>query len=265
MVLRAQVGPSPCPVKKLTAPLLAARFRVLASEEMARRARAMAASMAAEDGVGTAVAHVERWLPRQNLLCDVSLLLQPPEHRIARFDLPDWLGRARLKVSSEVVAICLAPRFAELDADNAERVMAANALRHSSTEWGLARVSGVLSGVMHGVVGLLLEVFSLFWIAGRQWAVLVRTQGWLKGLAYGLFVMVPLVVVQQALRGCLVFSDRLATGVYNQYAQLRCAPLPACGFGEERGQGGSVRVPCDRRVRPVCATQARALRPACDG
>lgn len=77
MVQRANVGPAPCPIGQLTADSLAAKLRTLASPAVVAAAQALAAAMAKEDGVGAAVSHFERWLPRQSLLCDASLLLAP--------------------------------------------------------------------------------------------------------------------------------------------------------------------------------------------
>jgi len=57
------------------------------SAPMRAQAAALAAQMAAEDGVGSALNHFLASLPRHDLLCDASLLLNPPEHKLALYRL----------------------------------------------------------------------------------------------------------------------------------------------------------------------------------
>lgn len=87
MVYRSGAGPKPCPISKLTAPELSAKFHQLASDVMVGRARALAEAMNAEDGIARGFEHLLQCLPRHKLLCDASLLLDPPELVVATFNL----------------------------------------------------------------------------------------------------------------------------------------------------------------------------------
>ena len=67
--------------------ILSASFRELMSAPLREQAAALAAQMAKEDGVGSALTHFLASLPRHDLLCDASLLLNPPEHKLALYRL----------------------------------------------------------------------------------------------------------------------------------------------------------------------------------
>ena len=101
MVARAGAGPTPCPVGELTPRLLGEKFDALCSDAFVARARDLAQQMAAEDGVGGGLRHFLEFLPRDNLLCDVKLLLPTPELAVASWELRG----DGLKVSSEVMAM----------------------------------------------------------------------------------------------------------------------------------------------------------------
>ena len=76
------VGPA------MTAALLAimAGVRVTLSRFCARAAQ-LASNMEAEDGIAEGFAHLLGELPRESLLCDACLLLEPPELCVATFNL----------------------------------------------------------------------------------------------------------------------------------------------------------------------------------
>ena len=74
-------GPEPCPIARLTTETLAAKFGELTSDGVLAAARALGAKMAREDGVARGLDHFLSSLPRHKLLCDVHLLLEPPEAR----------------------------------------------------------------------------------------------------------------------------------------------------------------------------------------
>ena len=87
MVRRSGAGCAPCPIAQLTVDILSASFRELMSAPLREQAAALAAQMAKEDGVGSALTHFLASLPRHDLLCDASLLLNPPEHKLALYRL----------------------------------------------------------------------------------------------------------------------------------------------------------------------------------
>ncbi|KAG8463338.1 hypothetical protein KFE25_004849 [Diacronema lutheri] len=224
MVLRANVGPAPCPISQLTAELLADKLRARTSAEIIAAAAALAERVAAEDGVGTAVAHFEKWLPRQNLCCDASLLLAPPgswaaaataaaarvtdgtepssdgseydvlrtggETRLARYELSDWWGGARLKVSAEVAAIFASPPLMEALGTTLERLGASHALLLAIVDVAIVPDS----------------------CARRNGAV---------GFVIGLVCAMPLSVASRPIRAALALADRVLTGTYNWALSLR--------------------------------------------
>ena len=102
MVRRSGAGPAPCPIAKLTQDLLADRFVELTSPEMRSRAEALGLAMRGEDGIEGGYNHFVERLPRHKLLCDVSLLLEKPEHKVASFNLVS-IGRMALPTASLVL------------------------------------------------------------------------------------------------------------------------------------------------------------------
>ena len=163
MVRRAGIGPEPCPIGQLNAELFAQKLRVLADPATVAAAERLAQRMHAEDGVAAAVAHFERWLPRQSMLCDASLLLDVPEHKIARFRLSNWRGGYALKLSSDAAAILNRKDLVARVSTTGERARAS--LRwlghHRASKWGIARLPGCASGVIAGIVGFFAELLSL--------------------------------------------------------------------------------------------------------
>lgn len=103
-VEEAGVGPKACPVNKLTKECLVEKLTALRSPDIQQKAQALAEKMNEEDGIQGGLIHFLDSLPRENMLCDVSLLLG--EIKQARYEL---LGTRILqngiKVSSEVAAL----------------------------------------------------------------------------------------------------------------------------------------------------------------
>lgn len=226
MVRRAGVGPEPCPIGQLTAPALAHKFGVLRERGVQARARELAERMAAEDGVGTAVRHFERCLPRQKMLCDVSLLLDQPELRLSRFRMSDSVRGVQLKVSAEVVAIMRnAPLRRSVSTRQQTAWGAFSSWRrtikpHRTRGWGIARLSGVLAGLLAGVVGFLFElvlaILDVFRVPD-DWA----RWGGALGCVAGLVLAVPSVLLYRPIHAVAVLIDRVATGSFNAWIAWR--------------------------------------------
>eukprot|EP00669_Euglena_mutabilis_P006638 TRINITY_DN2177_c0_g1_i1.p1 TRINITY_DN2177_c0_g1~~TRINITY_DN2177_c0_g1_i1.p1 ORF type:complete len:569 (-),score=36.91 TRINITY_DN2177_c0_g1_i1:147-1853(-) len=85
MIERAGLGPSPCPVDRLTPSVLAEKFKSLVDPVVVERARQMAQSFAKEDGVRDAAAVFYRHLPRSTMTCAVCVARGFPMPRIARW------------------------------------------------------------------------------------------------------------------------------------------------------------------------------------
>ncbi|KAL1529024.1 hypothetical protein AB1Y20_010344 [Prymnesium parvum] len=75
MVHRCGAGPSPIPIKRLSASNLAAAFRALQDPLTLRGAARQAAAYAHEDGVGAAASAFYRQLPLERMVCEVGLLM----------------------------------------------------------------------------------------------------------------------------------------------------------------------------------------------
>jgi hypothetical protein len=212
MVKRAGVGPAPCPIGKLTAESLAARLRVLTDGATKAAAQRLAAQMATEDGVAGALAYFESKLPRHELLCDASLLLDPPQRRVARFRSSDWRGRGALKLGSEAAAIM---RNRVLVASASTRIEAARLstrwLRpHRANRWGISRLPGVLSGLVAGLVGVSWQVLLFHFDPITVPDKYARRCGAL-GCVFGL-LLAPFWMIGRLAHAALLLFDRIGTG-----------------------------------------------------
>lgn len=219
----AGVGPKACPVNNLTPELLAKALADLASPRLQSKAVELSKQMALEDGVQGGYVHFIDCLPRENLLCDVSLLLG--ESVLARYTLVGTSVRQHgIKVSSEVAAL--------LELDNnfnlnsllgwcptrkvltKRQIWAVDIRRHAVTNYN---VSGHISSFHHGffaafiglILGAMRAAMQLFWKAD-QWA---RRQGAL-GCIFGLAIS-PLYIFALGLFSVVIFFDRLAVGIAN--------------------------------------------------
>jgi hypothetical protein len=208
MVKRAGVGPPPCPIDGLTAELLSQKLNELCKPEVVARAAEVAQGMAEEDGVSAGLEHFLSSLPVHNMICDVSLLLVPPEARAARYRLKG----CRLKVSKEVYARTLrfnmphewrlAWQFSRFDV-----------AAHKVKRWGLSRVRGFWPGLLAGISGMVEEIwFSIFtfYTLPDEWARSHGALGCLVGLAFS-----PVLTIVRALHALLILCDRVVTGVVN--------------------------------------------------
>jgi hypothetical protein len=99
MVRRAGVGQEPCPKGELTEAILAIKLTELQSPEVRSKAKWMAEQMAQVNGIRGGLNHFLSSLPRDNMFCDVSLLLG--ETKLAKVQLKE----SGLKVSLEVASL----------------------------------------------------------------------------------------------------------------------------------------------------------------
>lgn len=74
-VNRAGVGPKPCPVTKLTTEILIEKLRELTSPTIKEAAVILSGQMNEEDGVLCALTHFWSELPRDSMMCSVSLIM----------------------------------------------------------------------------------------------------------------------------------------------------------------------------------------------
>jgi hypothetical protein len=154
----AGVGPKACPINQLSVEKLATSLSELASPVLQDKAKKLASNMAKEDGVHTALLHFYDCLPRDNMLCDVSLLLG--ECVSARYELVGTkLRQNGIKVSCEVAALIEAENV--LDWKYIWSVLPLCPRKHAGRKWynvGMIRhpvtsfnLSGHVKYLHHGV------------------------------------------------------------------------------------------------------------------
>lgn len=213
MTRRAGVGPEPLPVNRPdnTAEVLADRFKTLASPEMKEAAVALSEQMALEDGIKGGLKHFFDELPRENMLCDVLLLLG--EIKPARYKL---YGTS-LKVSVEVAAYITILRTAKYDSfeswwqsmkDKLESFIYGDfsANRHGVTNYNLqGYVSNFFEGSFAAFYNLLYQSlsapFQLYFKPDR-----FARSGGAFGCLFGI-VVGALAVVWCTLYGTILFLD----------------------------------------------------------
>ena len=99
MVHRAGVGPEPCPVDDLTSEILVGKLLELTSIEIKQKASELAMEMNEEDGVLSGLDHFCHSLPRDSMMCDVSLIMG--ESTLAKYHT----CQSRINISKEVAAV----------------------------------------------------------------------------------------------------------------------------------------------------------------
>ena len=225
MVRRAGVGPEPCPINELTEEILVEKLLALQSPEVKSKAELMGEQMAKDDGIRGGLDHFLSGLPRDNMFCDVSLLLgevQPAKVR---------LEGSFLKVSLEIAALLqftgqhLKEKRSWRDFDGsalremwiqwklALRYGSFRARTHSVTTYALGRVETFSQGCSSGFAGFLFNMirspFQIYF-KPNQWAHSHGAFGCLFGL-----VISPVFVVIFILHAAIILVDRIVIGVSN--------------------------------------------------
>ena len=223
MVHRAGVGPAPCRVDKLTAEILAQKLEELKDETVRERAVSLSMSMKDENGVQGGLQHFLDGLPRDSMLCDVSLLLG--ETNLARYRILSSNVKIGLEVASTLrekplrtpksgtdflVNILISVNIV-LNWFNPNR--ATRQTRHAICTYALGRVHTFSQGIAAGWFGLLRELFRGLFEAYLRPDKFARTHGAL-GCLFGL-VVAPFYVLYDLLRGLLIFFDRIMVGIGN--------------------------------------------------
>lgn len=214
-----------CPVNKLTTEKLAQAFIDLAGPELQAAALSLQESMLRENGIEGGLAHFLDCLPRQNMLCDVSLLLGETE--MARYELIGTrIPTHGIKVSPEVAAFLEAEehfvwswksfcRKIPSTKTIADRQIYGHGIRrHSISNYNLA---GHIHMFHHGLIAACTGAIGGLISAGLQFYKkpdrYARTSG-AFGCLYGLFVAVFYVAIDVCL-AFVVFVDRLAIAFTN--------------------------------------------------
>lgn len=224
---RAHVGPAPCPIEGLTVQVLAQKLEELQSPEMIAAAKEMAEKMALEDGVREGLNHFLASLPRDNMFCDVSLLLG--ETRPAKVVLQG----SGLKVSMEVASLLtlkvlpsqqntsfmlLNRPLSELRElwehwQRSNRYGSFQMKPHAVTTYAIGRVETFGRGCWAGWAGFFHSVLrspiQLFAKPDK----FARSHG-AFGCLWGLIVS-PFFILKYIIHGLIILIDRLVIGVSN--------------------------------------------------
>jgi hypothetical protein len=225
----AGVGPKACPVDKLTIDILVLKLKHLSSSDMKVKAEALSVEMNREDGIQGGYDHFVKHLKRDNMLCDVSLVLG--EVKMARYTL---VGpgrrrngiRAGIKVSSEVAAILRksestiawtsiwktwVPYWATTSASywRAPEVDRHPVMSHDVAGHVTTCHHGLFAGVWGLITGFFTGLFQPYFVSDK-WA---RSRG-AFGCLFGLVVSV-FSIVKEFLLAILIFFDRFMVGCAN--------------------------------------------------
>jgi len=141
VVHRQGLGPAPCPVSKLSLPIVEESFRILQSTQMQAKAHEMSLKLAEEDGAKNAVKVFYNCLPLHDQLCQISI----------------FLGEARL---AQVYCIDCSLRMT-VEASNMIHIGPLS--RHiltpcSHVDWAAQGPQSCAEGVYQGAIGLVREV-----------------------------------------------------------------------------------------------------------
>ena len=221
-VERAGVGPKAVPVTKLTADILAEKLKALASPKTQEAATKLAATMEDEDGIEGGLEHWEEHLPRDNMMCDVSLLLG--EHVLARYEMetaPLLHPSYGIKVSPEVVAFVRSKgvqlQSFLLPTRNRERSAfwyTSKFRRHAVATHDVAgHIKTVHHGCFAGLLGLIagtLDAPAQFFYQPDEYARSHGAFGCLFGLVLAVFV-----AIYRLFSAVLILWDRMLTGIAN--------------------------------------------------
>lgn len=220
----AGVGPKACPVNKLTVEILAEKMKQLSSTALKEAAEDLAKEMAEEDGIEGGYIHFIDSLWRDNMLCDVSLLLG--ETRQARYCLlGSKVGQYGVKVSSEVAAVLEGEHQLNWNSlwnwlpacwNKVEdhQWYAAGIKRHAVTSFSLCgRIKTVQHGIFAGFWALIYGIVSAIfqpYVVSDKYARHSGSFGCLFGLIFSVYFILKELVV-----AVLVFFDRIIVGITN--------------------------------------------------
>jgi UDP:flavonoid glycosyltransferase YjiC (YdhE family) len=226
MVRRAGVGPAPCPVEELTGEILATKLTEMLSPEIQCKAKCISEQMAQENGILGGLDHFLSSLPRDNMFCDVSLLLG--ETKLAKVRLEGSL----LKVSLEVASLLTLETQGDIATQPESRARPLVDLEklfvhwrrsrrygsfqmrtHAVMNYAIGRVETFAQGCLVGWIGLLVNALrspcQLFSKPDRY----ARSHG-AFGCLWGLIVA-PFFIVMYILFAIVILVDRVVIGTCN--------------------------------------------------
>ncbi|KAL3904383.1 MAG: hypothetical protein SGILL_010093 [Bacillariaceae sp.] len=231
MVYRAGVGPLPCPVGNLTAEVLTDNLKLLTAEETKRKAEALAYQMDMEDGVLGGLDHFIHDLPKDSMMCDVSLIMG--ETKLSKYRLRHNHVKLSLEVASTLtVRPIRGPKdgqhfilnfWLSLQSVIVATIAAfdqrdlSHPVRHGATTYALGRVTTFWGGFWASWILCIRKLFqALFqmWIRPDKLARIHGAGGCICGL-----ILFPFYMIGYALKSIVIFFDRFATGIANGCCQ----------------------------------------------
>lgn len=220
----AGVGPKALPVNVLTPEKLAQALQDLASPALQRAAVQLSKNMAKEDGIQGALVHFMDCLPRENMLCDVSLLLG--ETLPARYELiGTGLRTHGIKISSEMAALLEADNKLNWDSIGLwcptsrgrltdRYIYAAGIRRHAVTSYNLSgHIKHFHHGLSAGFWGLIFGTFNSILAIHTKADEFARSQGAI-GCLFGLAIS-PFFLLLGLCVTAMTSFDRMAVGITN--------------------------------------------------
>lgn len=215
------MGPKPCPVHELTSEILAVKFQELTNPETKANAVVLSAKMNAENGVQGGLQHFLDYLPRDRLLCDVSLVLG--ECTVSKYRLVEF----QVTVGTEVAAMLAPlPNTPKTWGDYYLHYLSllGRALGYNGEHWlrrnakvtyALGNCKTIVRGCSIGCSGCWSSIFLSPFLIYTKPDKMARTHGAI-GCLVGLCVA-PFYIVITILYGIfVVFVDRVMLGCLNQ-------------------------------------------------
>jgi len=227
MVHRAGVGPSPCPVENLTTEILIEKLKELTNEDIKKKAMQLSEIMNRENGVLGGLDHFIADLPKDSMMCDVSLIMG--ETKLMKYQLRHNHVKLSLEVASTMTTRpirrpkhgehLLVNFFISLQSFISAVITAFNPVdsqhpvRRGSTTYALGRVDSFCQGLLASwgsCLRKLVQAVLQIWIRPDR---LARSDG-AGGCICGL-ILFPFYLVGYALKALLIFVDRSIVAVAN--------------------------------------------------
>jgi hypothetical protein len=151
MVHRRGVGPSPCPISKLTKDVLIEKLRELTSSKIREAAESLAVKMDSEDGVIDALQHFWSALPRDSMMCSLGLIMG--KSLLAKYEMDGIL------VSAEVASVLIGTSSDFIDRSKI-LLLRKGRLRPHATATHALRNRGAYDTLFQGSAAVILEFFE---------------------------------------------------------------------------------------------------------
>lgn len=213
MVARANVGPSPCPVKDLTKDILVERLKELTSDALKENAIKLSREMHEENGIEGGLSHLMDGVPVHNMFCDVNMLLgivKRAHHRVVG---------TKIKLSDEVAAALEAVKISwSSEPLGVFRVSGLRLEQINIVDYNtVGNVQNCTHGMMYGITGCFFNTLD----ALLMWFTVPNRWSYRKGMCGCIFGVLwfPFKTFFRLLYACWFLLDAFLLGAYNQCAK----------------------------------------------